>query len=80
MEFKVGDKIRIKNCLSVNDIVINRVTKTQAMADVFNEDGSKRYTYKFRKEYDIWNKKTMSIWVTPIPRIEWNTNSYFLIK
>lgn len=79
MEFKVGDKIKMIAWYGSHIVVINRVTKTQAIADVFDNDGKIRYRYKFSKYYDIWDEGTMRINVHPIPRVNYNTTDYYLI-
>ena len=81
-EFKVGDIVLVKNWMGTTKYVINRVTKTQAISDVLNEDGTKRYSLKFRKTYYVWGEENgiTRIGVTPVPIIEWNTNEYFLVE
>lgn len=80
-EFKIGDKVRIHTWLGDSIVTINRITKTQAIADVFEKDGkTKRYSYKFKRFYQIYDESDTRIFPHPVPRIEWNTNEYFLMK
>lgn len=81
-EFKVGDIVLVKTWMNTTKYVINRVTKTQAISDVLNEDGTKRYSFKLRKTYYIWGEENgiTRIGVTPVPIIAWNTNEYFLVE
>lgn len=76
-EFKAGDIIVIKNFTGKHSITVTRVTKTQAICEVRRKDGT-GYVQKFRKTYEV--SKGKHFYLTPIPRIEWNTNEYTVIS
>ena len=76
-EFKVGDVIVVKNWAATYRYEVTRVTKTQAICDIRRKNGT-GYTAKFRKEYSKYDNGAFHI--TPIPRIEWNTNEYTVIS
>ena len=69
-EFKVGDKILKENWYGTTTLKVTRVTKTQAICEVKRADGT-GYVDKYRKEYYVY--------LTEIPRIEYNTNKYSVI-
>ena len=81
-EFKIGDKVRIHTWLGDNIVTINRITKTQAIADVFEKDGkTKRYSYGMvimHNGREFTENEAFDD--SSLPRIEWNTNEYFLMK
>lgn len=76
-EFKVGDVIVVKNWATTYKLTVTRVTKLHAVCDVKREDGS-GYTAKFKKEYEVTNSG--NCFVTPVPRVSWNTNTYTVIS
>ena len=80
-DFKVGDVIVVKNFINTYSIKVTRVTKTQAICVVKRKDGT-GYTAKYKKTYSFTNchDGTKHFYVTPIPRIEWNTNEYTVIS
>ena len=78
-QFKIGDKVIIKRRLGGDSIlIVNRLTKTQAICDVFNKDGKKRYSQKFRIDYTKDENGYCCVW--PVPAIEWDTNIYKVVS
>ena len=79
-EFKVGDKIVVKNWATRYTITVTRVTKLHAICEIKRKDGS-GYIAKFKKNYSIFNGSNgPHFMVSPVPRIEWNTNEYTVIS
>ncbi len=78
-EFHVGDVIVTRNWYNTYPRTVTKVTKTQAICEVKREDGT-GYISKFRKEYLVTKTgDKVHYTVTPIPRIDWNTNEYTVI-
>ena len=79
-EFKVGDIIVIKNWATTYSITVTRVTKLHAVCEYTRKDGTS-FTTKFKKYYDVFKGGAgVHFHVTPVPRIEWNTNEYTVIS
>lgn len=74
-EFKVGDVIVIENWATKCSVTVTRVTKLHAICEIKRADGTE-YTYKFKKNYSACGNGFI---LTPVPRIEWNTNKYTVI-
>lgn len=70
---EVGDKIVQTHAFGKNVYTIDRVTKTQAIH--FNKNG---YPIRFRREYDLYSDG--SAWITRVPREQWDTSNYQVIK
>ncbi len=78
-KFQVGDVIITKSWYNTYPRTVTRVTKTQAICEVKREDGT-GYISKFRKEYLVTKTgDKVHYTVTPVPRIDWNTNEYTVI-
>lgn len=76
-QFKVGDKIVVKNWYATRTYEVYRVTKTQAIVRINDRcDGKYRINYNVT---DLGNGRKFYS-VNPIPRIEWNTNEYEVIE
>ena len=81
-EFKVGDVIITKNCFNTYKRTVTRVTKLHAICETVRKDGTK-YTSKFKKEYILYKNDQKQencgkAHLTPVPRIDWNTNEYYV--
>lgn len=74
--FEVGDIIVTKNFMGTYKTLVTRVTKTQAICEVKRADGT-GYIAKYRREYVKY--PTGTVFITPIPRIDWDTNEYSVI-
>ena len=75
-EFKVGDKILITSWYGTHTIQVTKLTKLHAVCEVKRTDGTS-YVSKFKKEYIVDGNY---YGVTPVPKIDFNTNKYKVIS
>ena len=79
-EFKVGGIIVVKNWTGTHSLTVTRLTKLYAVCEYKRKDGT-GFTAKYRKSYDvIEGGSCVRFNVTPVPRIEWNSNEYTVIS
>ena len=75
--FEVGDTIVVKTWCGTYKHIVTRVTKTMAVCEC-NKPDVPKCTCRYKRYYYLWNEDTKRANVTPLPRIEWNTNEYFV--
>lgn len=79
-EFKVGDIIVVKNWVGTQSFTVTRLTKLYAVCEYKRKDGT-GFTAKYQKYYDVLEGESgVHFNVTPVPRIEWNSNEYTVIS